>query len=177
MTEKFFVDTNVLVYAHQSADSAKQAVAVQWIDRLWREESGRISVQVLNELYTNLVRKLSHLMSSDQAWKVVSRFMEWRPLPLDRNLLQRAHKIEQRYRIHWWDSLIVAAAQFQDCNVLLTEDLQPGMVFDRVTVQNPFSMQVREPSPAYSIARPSSRHRPQRRPRKRSPCHTASVNC
>jgi hypothetical protein len=83
-------------------------------------------------------------------------------------LLLLAHEIEQRYRISWWDSLIVGAAQLQDCDILLTEDLQAGMNFDRVSVQNPFSLQVQEPRAVYSIPKLPSRHRPRGWPRKQS---------
>ena len=169
MTEKFFVDTNVLVYVYDVSQLTKSAVAVEWITRLWREQSGRTSVQVINELHVTLTRKLPHRMDADEAWDVVSALVAWNPQPIDRELLLRAREVERRYQISWWDSLIVAAAQLQDCDVLLTEDLQPGMNFGRVTVQNPFNLMVQEPRAAYSAADElPSRHRPRGRPRKQS---------
>lgn len=167
MTERFFVDTNVLVYLYDSAEHAKQAVAKQWLQRLWRDRSGRTSVQVLNELYVTLSRKLARRMNAEQAWDVVHALMEWDPQPIDRDLLRCAREIERRYRIGWWDSLIVAGAQLQDCDVLLTEDLQPGMRFDRTIVQNPFDLKVQERPAGYSAIELASRHRPRGRPRKR----------
>lgn len=169
MTEKFFVDTNVLVYLYDATSSAKQVIATEWVERLWRDHSGRTSVQVLNELYVTLLRKMTRKMPAEQAWEIVEALTEWNPQPVDKDMLLRAHEVERRYRISWWDSLIVAAAQLQDCDVLLTEDLQPGMTFDRVIVQNPFNLQVQEPRAAYSVAaKLPSLHRPRGRPRKQS---------
>lgn len=166
MTEKFFVDTNVFVYAYDSAHPAKQAIAAERITRLWRERSGRTSIQVLKELYAACTRKLAGHMSAQRAWDVTHSLLAWDPQPTDRHLLLKAHEVGQRYRINWWDSLIVAAAQLQDCDVLLTEDLQPGMRFDQVTVHNPFAAGVQEQMPVYRVERLPSRHRPRGRPRK-----------
>lgn len=151
MTEKFFVDTNVLLYLYDLDEPAKRSIAAAMIDRLWGEGSCRTSAQVLNELFVNLTGKLKPRMSTDQAWDIVCGLLAWNPHPVDRDLLLRARDVERRYRINWWDSLIVAAAQAQDCSVLLTEDLQPGMRFDQVTVLNPFRSEVRESRATYAF--------------------------
>jgi len=91
----------------------------------------------------------------------------WDPQPIDAMLLARAREIEQRWRLSWWDSMVVAAAQLQGCPLLLTEDLQDGAQYGGVTVHSPFTHGVREPVPAYAVAptvRP--RHRGRGRPRK-----------
>jgi predicted nucleic acid-binding protein len=167
MTEKFFVDTNVLVYSYTFDHVSKQATAAAWMERLWRERSARTSLQVLNELYATLIGKLRHQMPGGRAWDLVQALLAWDPQPIDREVLLNAREIQGRYRISWWDSLIVSAAQLQDCDVLLTEDLQPGMSFDRVTVQNPFSTSVQEPRAVYHVEKLQPRHRPRGRPRKK----------
>src|SRR5262245_49445828 len=111
MTEKAFVDTNVFVYAFDTAHRAKQATAAAMLDVLWREQSGRTSMQVLNELYVTLTRKLSRKIAPESAWDIVVSLAAWDPQPVDRELLVRWREIEQRYRLSWWDSLVVAAAQ------------------------------------------------------------------
>lgn len=163
MTDIFFVDTNVLLYAHDSTAPAKKDTAVDWFERLNSGGNGRVSVQVLNELYVTLKGKMRHEISAEGAWREVNALLDWNPQRLDAHLLLQAREIEQRYRISWWDSLIVAAAQRQECDVLLTEDLQDGMRFGDVVVQNPFSMQVREPVATYRVypESPSESHRPQ----------------
>jgi predicted nucleic acid-binding protein len=166
MTERYFVDTNVLVYSYSFDQPSKQATASAWIERLWREQSARASMQVLNELYATLRGKLRHQIPGEQAWDIVQALLAWDPQPIDRDVLFKAQELERRYRISWWDSLIVAAAQLQDCDVLLTEDLQPGMSFDRVTVHNPFRPGVQEPRAVYQVEKLPPRHRPRGRPRK-----------
>jgi predicted nucleic acid-binding protein len=124
-------------------------------------------MQVLSEFYVTLTRKLKPGMRGEDAWDDVQALLAWDPQPVDRELLSRARKVETRYRIGWWDSLIVAAAQLQDCTTLLTEDLQDSMVFDHVTVQNPFRQRTEEPPVHYAIESGiARRHRRPGRPRK-----------
>lgn len=168
MSERIFVDTNVLVYVYDMGQPAKRTVATQWLQRLWRDRCGRTSIQVLNELYVTLTRKLPHRMTPDEAWDIVQTLTAWDPQVMDRELLLRGREIERRYRTSWWDGLIVAAAQLQDCDVLLSEDLQHGMRFDQVIVQNPFESFVQEPRMTYAVDQAASRHRRPGRPRKRA---------
>jgi predicted nucleic acid-binding protein len=167
MTAPVFVDANVFVYARDARNAAKQARAAKWISHLWREGSGRTSMQVLSETYTTVTRKLTPRINPEEAWEDARALFTWRPQPIDATLLARAHEIEQRWRISWWDSMIVGAAQLQECPILLTEDLQDGAVFGGVTVRSPFTLEAREPMPAYAVAPVmASRHRPRGRPRK-----------
>jgi predicted nucleic acid-binding protein len=167
MTGSIFVDTNVLVYARDSAHAEKQAAAMRWVDTLWREQSGRTSTQVLSELYVTLTRKLRPGMRPNEAWDEIEALLAWDPLPVDRELMIRAREVEARYRLAWWDSMIVAAAQLQDCHTLLTEDLQHGMSFGAVTVRNPFVSRAAEvPAPYVGETGIARRHRPRGRPRK-----------
>lgn len=166
MTASVFVDTNVLLYARDPHDARKQARASTWLERLWRERLGRTSMQVLSEYKVNLTRKLK--VPPQEAWEAVRVMFAWRPLPTDEALLSRAHEVEQRYRISWWDSLIVAAAQLQECGILLTEDLQDGQVFGSVTVRSPFTLAAHEPQARYASAPVATpRHRPRGRPKRR----------
>jgi predicted nucleic acid-binding protein len=166
MSDRTFVDTNVFVYWLDSGHPAKRAIAEEWIGRLWRQQNGRTSMQVLNELYVTLTRKLKNQLNESEAWDVVSALFAWDPLPPGRDVLMRAREIQTRYGISWWDSLIVAAAQAQDCAALLSEDLQHGMNFGGVTVQNPFEPIVQEPHARYRPEPLEPRHRPRGRPRK-----------
>jgi predicted nucleic acid-binding protein len=165
MTAPCFVDANVLVYAHNPAEPLKRDVALALLSRLWADFSGRTSVQALNEFYTVITRKLSARMSQDDAWIEVEEYLRWSPQQLDSGILQRARHIEARYKLSWWDSLVVAAAQQQGCALLYTEDLQHGAIFDGVKVVNPFFAQVQEKPAPYSV-KLISPHRPRGRPRK-----------
>lgn len=110
MTAPVFVDANVLVYARDANEQAKQPRAAEWIARFWRERSGRTSTQVLSEYYVTVTRKVRPRVTPEDAWNDVKSFLAWRPQPIDEALLQRAREIEQRYRLSWWDSMVVAAA-------------------------------------------------------------------
>ena len=138
MTGLVFVDTNVFVYRHDSSDPLKQSRAEQWITLLVRHHSGRLSFQVLQELYTTLTRRRLNFDRS-QAREIVKLLTEWRPVAVNRELLDRAWLLESRHLLSWWDALIVAAAQTCGCEVLLTEDLQHGYEFDEVRVIDPFA--------------------------------------
>lgn len=167
MTAAVFVDTNVFVYERQTDDSRKQALAAQWLEQLWRERSGRTSVQVLCEYYATLTRKVNPSFGHDEAWHHVRSLLAWNPPPVDADVLARAFEIEQRYRLNWWDCLIVASAQVQGCGVLLTEDLQDQAVFGSVTVRSPFSLGVAEDLASYAPREPLAVAHPRRgRPRK-----------
>lgn len=158
-----FVDANILVYAYDSSEALKYEVAEALLARLWREGSGRTSIQALNEFYSVRTRKLA--VDRDEAWADVEELLQWNPQPVDAELLHRARQIEQRYRLNWWDCLIVAAAQLQGCTRLYTEDLQSGAVFGSVRVVNPFLLQIQEEPIPYRV-KPVSRHRTRGRPRK-----------
>lgn len=169
MTVPIFVDTNVFVYARQAAEITKQPVAARWLERLWEEEAGRTSVQVLNEYYTTMTRKIKPPLSAADAWDDVKSLLAWNPQPVDLELLLRGREIEQRDRLSWWDSLIVAAAQLQNCPVLLTEDLQEHAVYGGVTVRNPFTCSVSEDFSHYVVERAAARHPRRGRPRRAQP--------
>ena len=167
MSEPCFVDANVFIYARDHGDVLKQKRANDWLFHLWREQLGRTSVQVLSEFYVNVTRKLAEPVLAADAWHEVHALLAWHPQPIDAALLARAREVEQRWHLSWWDSMIVAAAQLQGCALLLTEDLHDGAVYGGVTVRSPFTLDVREPLPAYMVG-PSvpPRHRGRGRPRK-----------
>jgi predicted nucleic acid-binding protein len=164
MTAAVFVDTNVFVYARDASEPAKRAVAMQWLEELWREHSGRTSTQVLSEYYVTVTGKLPRRLEREIAWGHVRDLLAWEPQEISHDLLRLAREVEQRYATSWWDAMIVAAAQLQDCSILLSEDFQDGMAFGSVAVRNPFTARVAEPRAEYAVRR-VARHRPRGRPR------------
>jgi predicted nucleic acid-binding protein len=166
MTAPVFVDSNVFVYARDASDAVKQARAAEWLAYLWRERAGRISTQVLSEYYVTVTRKLDPGLPAKDAWDDVQALLTWRPYPVDAAVLVRGREVELRYRLSWWDSLIVAAAQLQGCAVLLSEDLQEGAVYGDVTIRSPFRLTVQEEVPMYSARAAAPRgHPPRGRPK------------
>src|SRR4030088_673701 len=123
-----FVDSDVLNYAIDEADPTKQQAARQWRSELWRSRRGRISFPVLGEFYVNAVRKQP--AAREEARSEVRDLLAWRPLVADAALLESGWKIQDRYRLSYWDALISAAAKAAFCRYLLTEDLQAGQELD-----------------------------------------------
>lgn len=167
MTELNFVDTNILLYSYDLNQTLKRSVASELLQRLWQERTGRASMQVLNEFYVTVTKKLRPAVDMEKAWDGVLALMAWNPQPIDRAVLMGAREIERRYRVSWWDANIVAAAQAQRCTTLLSEDFQDGMIFGRLRVRNPFVPQVQEPRAEYPMKlSPRPLHRARGRPAK-----------
>jgi len=165
MTGPSFVDANIFLYTQDRRDLAKHRRAEEWLDHLWRSALGRTSIQALSEFYAVSTRKFG--VPPQITWVEVTRYFPWDPQPIDEELLRAAREVELRYKLSWWDSMIVAAAQLQECVLLLTEDLQDGAVFGAVTVRSPFTLEVREAAAQYTVerSRPAP-HRGRGRPRR-----------
>jgi predicted nucleic acid-binding protein len=167
MTAAVFVDTGVFVYARDASEPEKQPAAAAWIERLWIEQRGRTGVQVLNDYYLTVTGNLDPGLAPEQAWQDVQALFTWDPQPVDQELLALARELERRFDLSWRDSMIVAAAQLQDCDLLLTEELEDGWHCDGLVVCNPFRTKVQDESGRYSARPvPASRHRPRGRPRR-----------
>lgn len=170
MTAAVFVDTSVFVYARDASEAEKQPAAAEWIERLWIEQRGRTGVQVLNDYYVTVTRHLDPGLSPQLAWQDVRALFTWDPQPVDHELLALARELERRFDLRWRDSMIVAAAQLQDCTLLLSEELEDGWTCDGLTVCDPFKTQVADERDRYvATPAPASRHRPRGRPRRRIP--------
>ena len=169
MIDLFFVDANVFVYARDARYVMKRERAKAWLARLWMERIGRTSAQALSEYYVTVTRKLKPPLPAASAWDDVCALWSWKPQSVDEALFRHAREFEDRCRLSWWDSLIVAAAELQGCSILLSEGFQDGGVYGSVTVRSPFTLGVSEPLAA-NEARPSliagrrSRGRPKKLP-------------
>jgi predicted nucleic acid-binding protein len=136
MNAPVFADSNVFIYWLDAVDPAKQQRASLWIEELWKTRSGRVSFQVLQECFVALTRR--NPGGTEQVRAELRNLLAWQPVVVDALVLERAWKIQDRYRLSFWDSLIVAAARAADSRWLLTEDLQHGQTIDGVMVVNPF---------------------------------------
>jgi len=136
MTVPVFVDTNVFIYAVDRADLRKQQAARLWRAELWKSRRGRTSFQVLQEFFVNVTQKA--LSSREDARSEVRDLLAWNPVPVNAMTLEHGWKIQDRYKLSFWDALIVAAAKQALCGYLLTENLQAGQDIGGVMVVNPF---------------------------------------
>lgn len=139
MSVNFFVDTNILVYTRDAAETEKQPLAMLWLEYLWKAKSGRLSIQVLQEFYSIVTTKLKPGMEPQQAREDLLSLSAWNPVHINLDIIKNAWSIIDKFRISWWDSLIVSAAQTLNCDYLLTEDLQENQIFGSVQVINPFN--------------------------------------
>jgi predicted nucleic acid-binding protein len=137
--EVTFVDTNVLVYAHDRSETRKQRVAEALIGDLWRSRTGSLSTQVLQEFYVVATRKFDPPMSRRAAREVVALYGEWSIVQVDVALVLSASQLEERHKLSFWDALIVEAARRSGATRLVTEDLQPGRRIGGVRIENPFA--------------------------------------
>lgn len=137
MSDRFFVDTNILVYAHDSAAGVKHDRAKSLVEKLWRERSGVISTQVLQELCVNLRRKAARPVDIETARKIVADYLAWNVVTNTGESVLEALEIEGRYRISFWDALLVQAAETSGATVLYSEDLSDGQNYRGVRVVNP----------------------------------------
>lgn len=137
MNAKVFVDTNVLIYAHDVAAERKHDIANKILRELWSNRAGCLSPQVLQEFYVNVTRKIASPLTKTVARAVVANYIVWCIETTPAELLA-AFRIEDEARIGFWDALVVAAALKAGANRILSEDLNAGQLISGVRIENPF---------------------------------------
>jgi predicted nucleic acid-binding protein len=138
MSDKCFVDTNILIYAYDSSAVLKHQRASELLQQIWIAGNGAISTQVLQEFAFTVRRKPKRPLSSDDTVRVLRQYLHWHIVVNGPASVVNAIAIETRHRISFWDALIICAAQMANAVVLYSEDLSHGQVYDSVKVINPF---------------------------------------
>ena len=142
MTSRVFLDTNVIVYSIDADEPEKRQRALEILrgdDSKLRDSTLVVSTQVLQEFYVTAVRKLRRPLSEEVAEAAVRRLAGLPVVALDAKLIVDAIDTSRAHALSLWDALIVRAAQRGGCDVLLTEDMQDGRVFENTVLRNPFS--------------------------------------
>jgi len=134
-----FVDTNVLVYAADASAGVKHVRAAELLGQLWNKGEACASVQVLQELHHNLTRKIPNPLSVRESMAEIEDYAGWPIFAPSASDVIAAIRLQILHRLSFWDALIVQAALALGCGILWTEDLQHGMRFGELTVQNPFA--------------------------------------
>ena len=124
MTGPIFVDSNILIYAHDLDAGAKQIRAAARLRELWESGSGRMSTQVLQEFCVNVTRRIVRPLSGAAAREVVRNYAFWVQSPITPATVIRASEISEAWKLSFWDSMILAAAEQSAATELLTEDSQ-----------------------------------------------------
>jgi predicted nucleic acid-binding protein len=133
-----FFDTNVLIYAYDDSAGIKHERAKELIQRHWQANTGCLSIQVLQEFYVNITRKVKRPLAPEAAAQIISDMAVWRIHSPNTHDIVAAIHLQQRYQLSFWDAMVVNSALQLGCRTLWSEDLNPGQVYDQVTVQNPF---------------------------------------
>lgn len=136
-----FVDTNILVYAEDRDAGSKHAIARDLVADLWHSGEGVLSVQVLQEFFVNITRKIPRPLSSKEASTIVEQYLTWRVVDNTGELLLAGIRLASTLKISFWDALILQAAQVERCDRLWTEDLNHGQRIGDLTITNPFLSQ------------------------------------
>ena len=133
-----FLDTNVLIYAHDRSAGDKHLRARDLIQGLWQSGEGCLSIQVLQEFYVNATAKVARPLAPDTAAQIIADLSVWQVHRPGVEDVLDAIRLQGRYQLSFWDSMIVASALQLGCQTIWSEDLDPGQVYDSVRVQRPF---------------------------------------
>jgi predicted nucleic acid-binding protein len=138
MSDKYFVDTNILVYAHDRSAGAKHDRARTLIEQLWQSGNGVLSTQVLQELCLNLRRKSNPPLQIEETRRLLQDYLSWEIVVNSPESVLQALEIEDRYKTSFWDALILHAAEISGAAVLYSEDFSANQKYGSVRVVNPF---------------------------------------
>jgi len=136
--QREFVDANVVVYAFDSSAGRKQATAQALLERLWESKTGCISIQVLQEFFVTITKKVAKPLPLEDATARVREFAAWKVFAPNADDVIAAIGLHTQAKIGFWDAMIVLAAAESGCDVLWTEDLSDGQLLRGVRIRNPF---------------------------------------
>jgi len=139
MKDKIFLDTNIIVYAHDRSSGDKHADAREIMDYLWENRKGVISVQVLQEFFVCVTKKIFKPLPIKNARDILDYLSTWDVVANDKHITLKAIDIQERYQFSFWDSLIIQAAIQGQARIVLSEDLPGGQVVNDLKILNPFT--------------------------------------
>lgn len=138
MSDKIFIDTNILIYAHDKDAGEKHSTALAIIKDLWEKRTGVLSNQVLQEFYVGVTKKIQKPIGKSEAREILRAYICWKIKEISPVSIIRATEIEEKYRMSFWDALVIVAAYEAKCEKILTEDFNSGQVVEGVLIENPF---------------------------------------
>jgi predicted nucleic acid-binding protein len=133
---RIFLDTNVLIYAADSADTDKQLRAQTVVKKVRTDGSGVISTQVMQEFFAVCVKKLG--LTPLDARELTLTLNDFEVVSLTSAIVEQAMDVTILHQLSFWDALILSAAREARCGKLLTEDMQPGRTLTGVRIESPF---------------------------------------
>jgi len=139
MSDKVFLDANILIYAHDKDSKEKHSIALAIVKDIWEKRSGVLSNQVLQEFYVGVTRKIRKPIAKSEAREILRAYICWSIREISPVSVIRATEIEEKHRISFWDALVIVAAFEAKCKKILTEDLNSGQIIEGVLIENPFN--------------------------------------
>jgi predicted nucleic acid-binding protein len=137
MPDRIFVDTNILVYAHDVSAGLKNTTAKQLVQELWVNKLGCLSIQVMQEFYVTVTQKVPNPMDNATAIEVIRSLRYWNVHEPSIDDIINAIDIQIRYQVSFWDAMILQSALQLECDLLWSEDLNPGQVYQGIKLINP----------------------------------------
>src|SRR5260370_16634877 len=138
MSDRVFVDTNILVYAFDRTSGAKHDTARGLVRHLWESGTGVLSTQVLQEFAVYLRRKVARSLSANETRDVLQEYMGWTIVVNTAQSTLGALEIEERYKISFWDALVIHAAETAGAEIIYTQDLSDRQPYAPLPSLNPF---------------------------------------
>lgn len=129
-----FLDTNILLYAHDERNPKKKELAVSLLKRVLGQNQGVLSTQVLNEFAANALSKLTH----SDVRRALAYYERYQVVTHSVTMSIDVVTLAEEMQINFWDALLIAAARAATCPVLYSEDLNHGQLYGGVRVENPF---------------------------------------
>lgn len=139
MAQKYFVDTNILIYAHDRSARVKHDRARRAVEELWNSGEGVLSTQVLQELCINLRRKVAKPLPVGEVRQLIEDYLSWEVVVNTPESVLQALEIEVRHKISFWDALVIQAAESAGAEVLYSDDLATGHHYGTIQVVNPLA--------------------------------------
>jgi predicted nucleic acid-binding protein len=134
-----FIDTNILVYAYDRSAGHKHTAAARLVEQCWEDENGCLSIQVLQEFYVTVTRKIARPLEYHPAQQLIADLAQWRIHVPEANDVLQAIDMQQTYHLSFWDAMVLQSAARLGCAQLLSEDFSHGESYGAVQVINPFT--------------------------------------
>ncbi|PTN37189.1 PIN domain-containing protein [Desulfonatronum sp. SC1] len=141
MPGKRFLDTNILIYAHDLDAGRRHDVAASLVAELWETGQGVLSIQVLQEFYVNITRKIPQPLTPSIARGLIENYCAWEVMTPEVQDVLRASEVQERNSLSFWDAMIIVSASKAGADIVISEDLNAGQCIEGVLVRNPFVSQ------------------------------------
>lgn len=143
MTERFLVDTNILVYAYDRSEIEKQKKAVDILNMVAESNSGVLSIQTLSEFFIVVTKKIPSPLTIDEAYTSITNYIRsWQIIDINSFIVLEAIRGVKTHNLSYWDSMIWAAARMNQIATVLSEDFSNNSIVEGIRFINPFKQNI-----------------------------------